>query len=41
MLANKIQSGGVGVWGQAPMPAQAQVSDADAKILAEYILSIK
>jgi cytochrome c len=41
MLSNKIQNGGMGVWGQAPMPAQAQVSDADAKILAEYILSIK
>lgn len=41
MLAKKIQVGGVGAWGQMPMPAQAQVSDADAKTLAEYILSLK
>jgi cytochrome c len=40
-LAKKIQVGGSGVWGQAPMPPQPQVSDADAKALAEYILSIK
>ena len=41
MLAKKIQVGGVGAWGQMPMPAQAQVSDADAKTLADYILSLK
>ena len=41
MLAKKIQVGGAGVWGQTPMPAQAQVSDVDAKLLAEYILSLK
>ncbi len=40
-LAKKIQSGGAGVWGQLPMPPQPQVSDADAKTLAEYVLSIK
>lgn len=40
-LAKKIQVGGAGVWGQLPMPAQPQVSDADAKTLAEYILSLK
>lgn len=41
MLAKKIQLGGSGAWGQLPMPAQSQVSDADAKTLAEYILSLK
>jgi cytochrome c len=41
MLAKKIQTGGAGVWGQVPMPAQPQVNDADAKALAAYILSIK
>ena len=41
ILAKKIQVGGVGVWGQLPMPAQTQVSDADAKLLVEYILSLK
>lgn len=40
-LAKKIQVGGAGVWGQLPMPAQPQVSDGDAKTLAEYILSLK
>lgn len=41
MLAKKIQAGGAGSWGQMPMPAQPQVSDADAQTLAEYILSLK
>ena len=41
MLAKKIQTGGAGAWGQLPMPPQPQVSDADAKTLAEYILSLK
>ena len=41
MLAKKIQTGGAGVWGQMPMPPQPQVADADAKTLAEYILSLK
>lgn len=40
-LAKKIQVGGAGAWGDMPMPAQPQVSDADAKTLAEYILSLK
>lgn len=40
-LAKKIQAGGSGVWGQLPMPPQPQVSDADSKKLAEYVLSIK
>jgi cytochrome c len=40
-LAKKIKSGGSGVWGQMPMPPQPQVSDADAKALAEYVLSTK
>lgn len=40
-LAKKIKAGGVGVWGQMPMPPQPQVSEADAKMLADYVLSIK
>ena len=40
-LAKKIREGGVGVWGQMPMPPQPQVSEADAKTLVEYILTIK
>jgi len=41
MLAKKIQTGGSGVWGEDIMPPQPQVSDADAKALAEFILSLK
>lgn len=40
-LAAKIKAGGAGVWGQVPMPAHPQVSDADAKKMAAYILTIK
>ncbi len=40
-LAVKIKAGGTGVWGEDVMPPQAQVSDADAKTMAELILSLK
>ena len=40
-LAKKIKAGGVGVWGQIPMPAHPQVSDADTQALAKYVLSLK
>ena len=40
-LAIKIQKGGAGVWGPVPMPANTQVSDADAKKLAAWVLSIQ
>lgn len=40
-LATKIIKGGSGVWGAIPMPANAQVSEADAKKLATWILSLK
>ena len=40
-LAKKIKAGGVGVWGQIPMPANPQVSDADTQALAKYVLSLK
>ena len=40
-LAEKIQKGGVGVWGQIPMPANPQVSADEAKTLAAWVLSIK
>lgn len=41
MLATKIMKGGSGVWGPVPMPANMQVSDADAKKLAAWVLSTK
>jgi cytochrome c len=37
-LAVKIRQGGSGVWGVTFMPANAQVSEADAKKLATWIL---
>jgi cytochrome c len=40
-LASKIVKGGTGVWGAAVMPANSQVSEADAKKLAAWILSLK
>jgi cytochrome c len=40
-LADKIVKGGVGAWGQVPMPANPQVSAAEAKQLANWILTIK
>jgi cytochrome c len=40
-LAVKIQKGGSGVWGPVPMPANAQVNDAEALKLATWVLSLK
>jgi cytochrome c len=39
-LANAIRSGSRGRWGAVPMPAQTQVSQADAQLLAAWILSL-
>lgn len=40
-LAKKIREGGTGVWGQVPMPANPQVSEADALTLARWVLTVK
>lgn len=40
-LAKKIQEGSVGAWGQIPMPSNQSLSNADALLLANWILSIK
>jgi cytochrome c len=40
-LAAKIMKGGAGVWGPVPMPANPQVSAAEAKQLAEWVLTVK
>jgi len=39
MLAAKIRKGGAGVWGPVPMPANNQVSEAEAKALATWVLA--
>ena len=40
-LADKIVKGGSGVWGPIPMPANPQVTEADAKKLSAWVLSQK
>ncbi len=40
-LAQKVIKGGSGVWGPVPMPANAQVSEAEAKQLIQWVLSVK
>jgi cytochrome c len=40
-LAKKTREGGVGVWGQVPMPANPQVSQAEAETLVRWILTFK
>lgn len=40
-LAEKIQKGGTGVWGQIPMPANPQVNADEAKTLATWVMTIK
>jgi cytochrome c len=41
LLARKIRRGGTGVWGQDLMPPQSQVSAAEARALATFVLSLK
>lgn len=36
-LTESIKKGGSGKWGPVPMPAQAALSDADAKTLAAWV----
>lgn len=40
-LAAKVVKGGSGSWGAIPMPANPQVSDAEAHALAKWILAQK
>jgi cytochrome c len=40
-LVPKVMKGGSGVWGAVPMPANPQVSEAEAKQLVQWILSLK
>jgi cytochrome c len=41
MLFEKVKKGGVGTWGQIPMPPNATVPDADIKALVKWVLSLK
>ena len=40
-LADKVKKGGVGTWGQVPMPPNASVPDGDVHALVKWILSLK
>jgi cytochrome c len=40
-LINKVKVGGAGIWGPIPMPAQAQVSEADIQTMVNWILTGK
>ncbi len=40
-LAARIKEGGTGVWGEDIMPPQPHVSDADARAMAQLVLSLK
>lgn len=40
-LVTKVKKGGQGTWGPIPMPANAQVTDEEARLLVKWILSPK
>ena len=39
MLEEKVKKGSTGVWGQVPMPPNANVKDEDVKTLVKWILA--
>ena len=39
-LVAKVKAGGVGTWGQIPMPPNAHVSDENIRVVVEWILSM-
>jgi cytochrome c len=40
-LVQKILKGGAGVWGPVPMPANPQVSEAEARSLVKWVMAHK
>ncbi|HWP19692.1 MAG TPA: c-type cytochrome [Burkholderiaceae bacterium] len=40
-LTQKVLKGGSGAWGPVPMPANPQVSEAEAKQLVQWVLGLK
>ena len=41
LLIEKVKKGGVGTWGQVPMPPNANVKDDDVKTLVKWVLATK
>lgn len=39
-LSKKVKDGGSGVWGPIPMSPNKTISDADIKVMVEYVLSL-
>jgi len=40
-LVQKVMKGGAGAWGPVPMPANPQVSEAEARSLVKWVLAQK
>lgn len=40
-LVQKVLKGGAGAWGPVPMPANPQVSEAEARSLVKWVLATK
>lgn len=40
MLVTKVKAGGVGTWGQIPMPPNAHVPEEDIKKIVEWIMTL-
>ena len=40
-LVQKVMKGGSGAWGSVPMPANGQVTEAEARTLVKWVLSQK
>ena len=41
LLNQKVLKGGAGTWGAVPMPANPQVTEAEAKQLVQWIMTLK
>lgn len=40
-LIKKVKAGGKGVWGEVPMPPNAQLKDSDIRTIVKWILAVK
>lgn len=39
LMVERIKKGGSGEWGAMPMPAQPQLSDADARVIVKWMMA--
>ncbi|MDJ0805398.1 MAG: c-type cytochrome [Gammaproteobacteria bacterium] len=40
MLVEKVKAGGVGTWGQIPMPPNAHISEENIRTIVEWVLTL-